>query len=101
MPRPVELRHAVLARPPSSPKRTFAWHKSWRFLRGLLLGADAVDVRRRYGQRGLDACSRRRDGNREEHALGPEVECPARCRAARLGNSDRVQPCLAMGDVTG
>jgi predicted metal-binding membrane protein len=48
----------------------FSGNASWTFLRRLLLGADAFDVRRRGWQRGLDAWAWSRNGRRKESLLG-------------------------------
>src|SRR2546429_200091 len=55
----------------------------------LLLGADARHVRRRHGQPGLDARPCRRDGRREEPALGPTAPHSARAGPDRLGGRTR------------
>src|SRR5262245_22997307 len=65
----------------------------------MLLVANAADVRCRYREPDLDAAAGRRDGTREEHAVGPAFERSAGCgpacrrcddlccRATRLGGS--------------
>ena len=69
------------------------------FLRGLLLGADAADVRRKHGQCRMDARIGLRDGDRKEHALGTQAECAAWDHPACLGQPDRAQPFLHLASV--
>src|SRR4030095_3923110 len=91
MPRAVELRHGTLARQSRPPKCILPWHPSRRFLRGLLLGAHAFDVRRGRGQYRLHARAGRRHGCREEHVLGKENEPALGNHSCRLGRADSAQ----------
>ena len=92
---PLSFVIAALARHCAVPGCLHAGRAPWLVLRGLLLGADAADVRVRRGQHRLDARPRSRDGDRKERALGPAAEYAAGGGAAGVGGHPRGRPCLS------
>jgi predicted metal-binding membrane protein len=79
------------------------WRSAWRLgldhwalLRRLLLGIDAADVCCRHRQRRLDARARRDHGGREEHAVGPPSQPPARRHPRRRRRDHRGQQSLRL-----
>src|SRR6185369_14245889 len=89
LPRPVpdavRLRHLALARPLTRARGVRDRPRSRRLLRRLLLGADALHVRRRHRQPGLDARARGADGDGEERRGRSAAADADRRRTARRG----------------
>ena len=67
----------------------------------LLLGAHAVDVRRRRREHRVDAGAGRRDGDGEERVLGQTAERPSRRPARCFGNSARDRGLAGVGAQSG
>src|SRR5262245_5195133 len=96
MPRAVELRHRTLARQPRSPQCVLAWHPSRPFLRGVLLGAHAIDVRRGRGKYRLDARAGRHNGRGKKPVVGKKVEPAPGNHPYRLGCVHSAQSFLVL-----
>src|SRR5262245_26046916 len=96
MPSAVELRHRTLARQSRPSKRVFPRRSSWRFLRGLLLGAHAFDVRCGRREYRLDARAGRHNGRRKKPVVGKKVEPAPGNRPYGLGCVNSAQSFLVL-----
>ena len=85
MPLSVQLRHRALAGTPRELAGFSPRNRSRCLLRGLLLGADVVDVCGKGRESGLDADSGAANGGREERPLGSPLERAGGCRLAGVG----------------
>src|SRR4029077_10538184 len=75
------------------------WYQSWYFLRGLLLGVDALDVRCGCRQCRVDVGAGGSHGRREEHAMGTETERSVGSGATWMGRANFAELFLVINNL--